>query len=93
MRDRVRLQNQVEALLEEMRIKLSSVITDLLGASGRRILAALAQGQTDPIQLAELGDDGLRCSQEELRDALRGAPEPIHLQVLRLFLERLRLLD
>jgi hypothetical protein len=38
VRDRVRLQNQVEALREEARIKLSSVISDLLGVSGRRIL-------------------------------------------------------
>jgi len=38
VRDRVRLQNQLEALLEETRIKLSSGISDLLGASGRRIL-------------------------------------------------------
>ena len=38
VRDRVRLQNQLEALLEEARIKLSSVISDLLGVSGRRIL-------------------------------------------------------
>ena len=43
-RDRVRLQNQIEALLEQARIKLSSVISDLLGASGRRILKALSEG-------------------------------------------------
>jgi hypothetical protein len=36
------LQNQLEAVLEEMRIKLSSVISELLGRSGRRILQALA---------------------------------------------------
>jgi transposase len=51
VRDRVRLQNQLEALLEETRIKLSSVISDLLGVSGRRILEALAGGQTDPVKL------------------------------------------
>jgi len=37
-RDRVRLQSQMECLLEEMRIKLSSVVSDLLGVSGLRIL-------------------------------------------------------
>src|SRR6266481_2338317 len=41
VRDRVRLQNQTEALLEEMRIKLSGVVSDLFGVSGRRILEAL----------------------------------------------------
>jgi transposase len=52
VRDRVRLQNQLEALLEEARIKLSSVISDLLGVSGRRILQAMADGETDPNRLA-----------------------------------------
>jgi transposase len=93
VRDRIRLQNQLEALLEESRIKLSSVISDLLGVSGRRILAALATGVTDPAKLAELGDDRLQCSQQELMDALTGSPEPIHLKVLQLFLKRLFLLD
>jgi transposase len=93
VRDRVRLQNQLEALLEEMRIKLSSVVSDLLGASGRRILAALAGGESDPLQLAELGDDRLKCSKAELADALNGSPEPIHRQLLKLYLERLNLLD
>lgn len=46
--DKVRLQRQQEGLLEEARIKLSSVISDLLGASGRRILSALAAGECDP---------------------------------------------
>ena len=47
-RDRVRLHNQLEGLLEEMRIKLSSVLSDLLGVSGLRILRALAEGEIDP---------------------------------------------
>jgi hypothetical protein len=46
--DRVRLQNQVEALLEEAHIKLSSLVTDLLGVSARRMLKALADGETNP---------------------------------------------
>ena len=44
-RDRVRLQSQLESLLEECQIKLSSVVSDLLGASGRRILTAIAGGE------------------------------------------------
>ena len=47
-RDKVRLQNQLEALLEEAHIKLSSLVSDLLGASARRMLKALADGETDP---------------------------------------------
>lgn len=93
VRDRVRLQNQIEALLEEAGIKLSSVISDLLGMSGRRILQALAQGQTDPARLAELGDDRLHCSKGELADALDGRMETLPRQMLQLSLERLELLD
>jgi len=59
-RDRLRLQNQMECLLEEMRIKLSIVVSDLLGASGLRILRALAEGETDPKKLAALGNNRLR---------------------------------
>lgn len=93
VRDRVRLHNQLEALLEETQIKLSSVISELLGLSGRRILRALAEGQSDPAELAELGDFRLKCSQAELADALRGQWQPLHRHMLKLFLERLDLLD
>ena len=42
-RDRVRLQSQLEALLEEAHIKLSSLVTDLLGLSAQRMLQATSQ--------------------------------------------------
>src|SRR5437667_1635165 len=92
-RDRVRLQNQMECLLEEMRIKLSIVVSNLLGASGLRILHALAQGETDPKKLAELGDDRLHCTEEQLVDALTGRVEPMHRGMLALQLQRLQLID
>src|SRR6266576_197322 len=47
-RNHVRLQNQLEGLLEECHIKLSSLVSDLLGASARRMLKALAEGETNP---------------------------------------------
>jgi transposase len=93
VRDRVRLQSQLEALLEETRIKLSSVVSELLGLSGRRILEALAAGESDPVELAQLGDRRLRASKEELADALRGQCQPVHRQLLQLFLERLEVVD
>src|SRR5260370_25078197 len=46
-RNWVQLQNRLEALLEEAHIKLSSLVSDLLGASARRMLKALADGETD----------------------------------------------
>ena len=92
-RDRVRLQNQMECLLEEMRIKLSIVVSDLLGASGLRILRALAEGETDAKKLALLGDQRLQCSEEQLVDALTGRTQPLQREMLALQLERLQLID
>src|SRR6266849_614121 len=92
-RDRVRLQSQLESLLEECQIKLSSVVSDLLGASGQRILRALAQGETDPAQLVQLGDKRLRASDAELKDALGGQPQPMHRQLLSLYLARFDLIE
>lgn len=92
-RDRVRLQNQMECLLEEMRIKLSIVVSDLLGASGLGMLLALAKGETDPKKLAQLGDQRLQCREEQLVDALTGNAQPMHREMLALQLERLQLID
>jgi transposase len=92
-RDRVRLQNQLESLLEECQIKLSSVVSDLLGASGRRILGAIAAGETDPARLRELGDQRLHATDAELTDALNGQPQPLHRKLLLLYLERLDVIE
>ncbi len=73
-----------------MRIKLSAVVADLFGARGLRILHALAQGETDPKNLALLGDDRLNCSEEQLIEALTGRSHPVHRQMLGLRLDRLR---
>src|SRR5712692_3045991 len=60
VRERGRIQNDIGGLLEDAQVKLSSVITALLGASGRRILEALAGGdRLDPQNLAALGDEQL----------------------------------
>jgi transposase len=92
-RDKVRLQSQLESLLEECQIKLSSVVSDLLGASGQRILRALAAGETDPARLRQLGDKRLRATGEELRDALNGQLHPLHRKVLKLYLQRFDLIE
>jgi len=92
-RDRVRIQNQVESLLEETRLKLSSVVSDLFGASGLRILEALARGESDPAKLAALADPRVQRSPEELADALTGAVGQIHQQLLQQHLAMLALVE
>ena len=94
-RDKVRLQNQLEALLEEAHIKLSSLVSDLLGASARRMLHALAEGETDPGALAALGDKRLRATPAELSDALGACTElnPVYRRLVRLALDDLQLIE
>jgi transposase len=59
-------------MLEEANVKLSSLITNILGASGRRILSAIVAGETDPEKLSVLGDSRLAATRVELADALHG---------------------
>jgi hypothetical protein len=93
--DRVRLQNQLESLLEEAHIKLSSLVTDLLGVSARRMLKALADGETSPAALAALADERLRATPEQLCDALGACTElnAVYRRLLKMALEELRLID
>jgi transposase len=59
--NRVQLQNRLEALVEECHIKLSSLVSDLLGVSARRMVQALADGETDPAALGGPGQLSLAC--------------------------------
>ena len=68
-------------------------MSDLLGASGRRILRAIAGGETNPARLAQLGDKRLRAREAEMIDALSGQPQPLQRQVLSLYLTRLDLIE
>jgi transposase len=83
-RDVVRLHNQLEALLEEAH-KLSSLVSDLLGVSARRMLKALADGETNPAALAALAHERLRATPEQLCDALGACTElkPVYRRLLK----------
>jgi transposase len=94
-RNRVQLQNRLEALLEEMHIKLSSLVSDLLGVSGQRMLKALAEGATDPAAVAVLADQKLRATPAQLCDALGACTElnPVYRRLLSMFLQELELIQ
>jgi len=68
----VRHTQRIQKVLEDANVKLASVVSEVLGLSGRRILGALLAGETDPEKLAELGSERLHCSRSELVEALRG---------------------
>src|ERR1700686_4370845 len=94
-RNRVQLQNRLESLLEEAHIKLSSLVSDLLGVSARRMLQAVADGETNPATLAALADQRLRATPEQLCDALGActALHPVYRRLLRMTLAELRIID
>jgi transposase len=94
-RDRVQLQNRLEALLEQAHIKLSSLVSDLLGASARRMLKALADGETSPVALAALADQRLRATPTQLCDALGACTElnPVYRRLLKMMLEELQFVE
>ena len=72
IQERARLANRIQKLLEGGNIKLASVASDVLGVSGRDMLAALAQGEDDLQVMAEMARGRLRTKIPELVEALRG---------------------
>ena len=82
---------RVQKTLEDANIKLDSVLSDLMGQSGRAMIEALIAGETNPAKLASLANRRVRASHEELREALRGRVTNNHRFLLRLISIRLTL--
>lgn len=87
--ERSREVNRVHKVLEDANIKLSSVATDIMGASGREMLAALIAGQDDPEALAQLAKGRMRNKIAELERALSGHVKDAHRLLLTLHLEHI----
>jgi len=93
MDERVREVNRLHKLLQSANIKLSSVATDVMGASGRAMLEALLEGSTNPEVLAELARGKLRAKLPELKKALEGRFRSHHRFMLEQILLHLDFLD
>src|SRR5262245_39447454 len=93
--NRVQLRNRLECLLEESHIKVSSLVSDLLGLSARRILRAVASGETDPTAVAALGSPRLHATPEQLSDALGACRNlnPVYRRLLAMALDELEVID
>ena len=87
MQDRTREQQRVEKLLEDAQIKISSVLSDLHGVSGRAMMDALIAGERDPRTLAQLAKSGARKKTEQLEEALRGFFTDHHATILKMMLD------
>jgi transposase len=72
VRDRTRFANRVQKVAESGNVKLGQVVSDALGVSGRRILRAMADGETQMDRLLNLADRQLQPKHEQLRKALDG---------------------
>jgi transposase len=84
---------RIQKTLEDANIKLDSVITDIVGLSGRRMIEALIAGQTDPESLAALAHRRIHATKAELEAALRGRVTAHHRFMLRLHLNHLDAVD
>jgi transposase len=85
--ERTRHRNRLEKLLEDALVKVSSVATDILGASGRAMLEALIAGQRDPVVLANMAQGRLRRKHAELVQALDGRFDAHHAELARMLLD------
>lgn len=93
VRDRAQEVNRLCKVLEDAGLKLTSVASDVLGASGRAMITALVEGTTDPHVLADLARGKLRKKLPELRRALQGRFRPVHAFLLEQILTKIDFLD
>jgi transposase len=89
VREQVGHVQRIHKTLEDANIKLASVLTDVLGVSGRAMLAALIAGETDPAALAKLAHRRVRAGRQELEHALLGRVKPYHRFLLELHLRQI----
>ena len=79
---------RMQKTLEEANIKLDSVITDVMGLSGRRMIEAIIAGETNPMRLAALAHRRVKAPRDILVEALRGRVTDYHRFMLQLYLEQ-----
>jgi transposase len=93
VREAAQHSQRLQKTLEDANIKLSSVISDILGKSGRAILDAIARGETDPAKLADLTAGRLKAPRKEIEEALRGRVRQHHRFLLKLHLDQIDALN
>jgi transposase len=93
VQERTREINRVQGVLERANIKLASVATDIMGVSGRAILAALIEGRADPATMAELAKGRLRAKIPVLEQALTGLVRDHHRRLLAMQVAHIDFLD
>jgi transposase len=93
VREAARHTQRIQKTLEDANIKLTEVISDILGTSGRAILTALVAGEHDPERLAGLASGRLKAPRAQLVEALHGRVTAHHRFMLKLHLTQIAALD
>ncbi len=93
VRERASHVQRLQKTLEDANLKLSSVLADVTGVSGRAIVEALIAGETDPATLAALAHQRVKAPRERLTEALRGRVTSHHRFLLRLHLRQIEALE
>jgi transposase len=91
--ERATVAHRIQKVLEDANIKLASVASEVLGVSGRALIAALIGGESDPEKLAELARRRLRGKIPQLKQALRGRVSDHHRFMPRILRDHVRHLD
>jgi transposase len=84
---------RIDKLLQAANLRLGTVLADILGASGRAILAALAAGESDPERLADRVQTRIRASRQQVIEALRGRLAEHQRQLLQIHLDQIDAID
>jgi transposase len=93
VREQTRHVQRIQKTLTEANIRLDSVISDIMGASGRRMIEAMIAGLRDPRKLAALAHRSVKATPKELYDALRGRLTEHHRFLLKLHIGQWDALD
>jgi transposase len=93
VREQTRHVQRIQKTLTEANIRLDSVISDIMGRNGRRMIEAMIAGVRDPRKLAALADQRLKATPKELYDALHGRLTEHHRFLLQLHLGQWDILD
>jgi len=84
---------RIQKVLEDANLKLTSVLSDVMGMSGRAMITAIIQGEQDPERLADLSQGRLKASRHTVIAALQGRVTPHHRFLLRLHLTQIDALE
>lgn len=84
---------RIQKTLQDANVKLDSALSDVVGVSGRRILQAIVEGESDPMKLAALASTRVKATPEQLAESLRGRVTDHHRFLLKLHLAQIDALD